>query len=286
VSANEEQQAFWNQGPGGRNWSRHFAVLDGMQREVSALLQMALRPATGERILDAGCGAGALALEIAEAIASPGRDSGRVTGIDISAPLIAIARERAASAGRPDVDFLVADLQDHAFAPAAFDAAVSRFGLMFFADPVAAFRNIRAGTRPGGRLVFVAWAADSGNPWFSEARAAAVARLGAAAPSAPDAPGPLAFAGIPRVLGILAAAGWRDAGARVCDIGLDFEDGLPAALRLAQDAGPVSSVMRERGGSEADLAAILTDLGRRFAGFETDGRLRLPARVNLFEARA
>jgi ubiquinone/menaquinone biosynthesis C-methylase UbiE len=148
---NADQSEFWNLGPG-RNWVRYQADLDAIHGPVTDLLLEACAPQEGERILDVGCGAGASAFALARAV-SP---SGHVRGVDLSVPLIQRAEERRRELDLPNISFEVADAQDHAFESQSFDLVASRFGLMFFSDPVAAFRNIASDLRPGGRIAFAA----------------------------------------------------------------------------------------------------------------------------------
>src|SRR5262249_6517301 len=148
-----------------------------------------------ERVLDVGCGTGQTSIELARR-AGPG---GAVTGIDISAPMLARARARAADAGARTVTFLDADAQTHRFDPASLDVCFSRFGIMFFAAPDAAFANLRSALRPAGRLAFVCWQSMRDNPWMLVPLMAAAAHITLPPPPAPDAPGPFSFADADRV---------------------------------------------------------------------------------------
>ncbi|KAB2877768.1 MAG: class I SAM-dependent methyltransferase, partial [Albidovulum sp.] len=212
--------------------------------------------------------------------AAPG---GRVTGLDISETLLAIARHRAG--GRPNVAFLEADAQTHRFDPASQDAILSRHGLMFFADPLAAFRNLAVALRPGGRIVFLAWADARLNPWVREARAAAEARLGPVPPDPPRTPGMFAFTDRDHVAGLLAAAGFTGIAAEALRTELHLEGTAGDAAALAAAIGPVNYVVRVRGGTESDRVAIAADLATRFRRFETPQGMRVPAVMNLFAAR-
>lgn len=278
---NDGQHTFWNTGPGGQNWARQAGELDTLNRAATDPLLAALAPRPGETILDAGCGAGASCLALAPLLL-PG---GTVTGIDFSEPLLAIAEARRVEAGIANLRFLHGDAQTHPLPEAAFDAVVSRFGLMFFDDTVAAFRNLARSLRPGGRIVFAGWAEAAVNPWFSEPRAAAVARLGPVAPADPDGPGPMAFADTGRVCAMMAAAGLVECRGAAHPITLHHPAGLPALLALAGNVGPIPGILREKDGSEADRDAILADLGRRFAPFATPDGARIPARITLYSAR-
>jgi SAM-dependent methyltransferase len=171
-------------------------------RAHNARLRAATGIRAGERVLDVGCGAGQSTREAARAAAP-----GRVLGIDVSAPMLDRARQLTAAEGLDNVTYEQADAQVHAFAPGQFDLAISRFGTMFFADPVAAFENIARALRPGGRLVMVVWQRREDNEW-------AVAIDDAVPTSEPDES--------PFSLGDPAAARRLLAGAGFDDIG--FED--------------------------------------------------------------
>jgi SAM-dependent methyltransferase len=280
ADANADQAVFWNSGPG-RNWVRYQADLDANHAEITARLLAAAAPKPGENVLDIGCGAGGSTFRLAEAVGP----SGRVDGLDISDPLLALAEDRRQALGLANVAFSAGDAQTAPLAAACYDLVASRFGMMFFADPVAAFRNLAAALRPGGRMVFVAWAGPETNPWFAVPQAAAVARLGPVAPSAPDAPGPMAFRDAPPVLGLLAAAGLVDARAEPADVAIHHPGGLDAIVRMCGEIGTLPRVLREKGGTEADKAAILAMVRTAFAPHVTAEGIRIPARVILYSAR-
>jgi ubiquinone/menaquinone biosynthesis C-methylase UbiE len=177
------------------------AQLDPLGR--AAMARLPLTP--GGRVLDVGCGCGQTLLELADIVGA----SGKVVGVDVSPPMLARARERAAA--RPAISLVQADAQTHPFPPGELDAAYSRFGVMFFQDPRAAFANLRAALRPGGRLAFVCWQALDRNPWAAVPLAAVRRVLPSASPPEmlkPGGPGPFAFADADRVRAILADAGW------------------------------------------------------------------------------
>ena len=169
-----------------------------------------------------------------------------MTGVDISAPLLARAEARRAELGLDGVGFILADAQAHPFAPQGFDLVASRFGMMFFADPVAAFANMRRGLRPGGRIVFAAWAGPERNPWFTLPLRIAEARLGPGAPSDPDGPGPMAFRDLARVRGLLAAAGFAAADAALAQTELHHPGGVARSSTSPSDVGPTARLLREK----------------------------------------
>ena len=281
TEANADQAAFWNDQPG-QNWVSFQPQLDAQLTEITDQLLAASAPRPGERVLDIGCGAGGSTFALADAVGS----TGSVLGLDVSAPLLAHAEERRRGLGLGQVSFALADAQDHPFAPGGFDLAASRFGVMFFADPVAAFGNIARALRPDGRLVFVAWAGPEHNPWFTLPQRLAVARLGPVAPTPPDAPGPMAFRDAGRVVGLLEAAGLRDVRAEAVDLGLPNPGGLDAVLALVGNIGSLPRVLREKGGTPEDRAAILAAIRSELAAFVTPDGVRLPARVIVYAARA
>jgi SAM-dependent methyltransferase len=203
---NTEQFEYWN-GPEGQHWADREDRFDGMLAAFVEPLLDAAAIATDDRVLDVGCGNGGTSLAAARRAAT-----GRVVGVDISGPMLTRARERAAADGIANVDFVHADAQDHDFAgdTAAFDVMISRFGVMFFADPVAAFTNLATGLRPGGGIAFVCWQGLFANEWVAVPAAAIIPIVGAPEAPPPDAPGPFAFADRDRVSGILSDAGFRD----------------------------------------------------------------------------
>lgn len=277
---NADQREFWNAAPG-EQWAERQPELDAFHAEATEVLLDACAPRPGERVLDVGCGAGASSFALAEAVGP----SGRVLGVDLSAPLLRRAEERRRALGARAVRFEMADAQDHPFEAGAFDLAASRFGLMFFADPVAGFRNVAAALRPGGRLAFVAWSGPEDNPWFTLPREVATARLGPVEAPPADAPGPMAFRDRGRVERLLREAGFADALGRRVAVRLHHPEGAEGAAALASRIGPVASVLREREASPEDRAAIHAALVAALGGFAAPDGLRIPAGLNLFTAR-
>ena len=164
----------------------------------------ALQP--GERVLDVGCGHGTTTLDAAQRV-TPG---GAALGIDITARTRRTARRRASAAGIGNVEFLKADAQVHPFQEAGFDAVISRFGVMFFDDPEAAFANLGRAVRPGGRLVIVCPNDPMQSEWVAVAFAAAAPHVGLPDLGPPDAPGPFAFADGNRLERTIRAGGFHD----------------------------------------------------------------------------
>jgi len=230
----DDQAALWN-GIAGRAWVDVQEVLDQTLRPFEDLLVEAV---SGGRVLDVGCGTGTTTLAVARRQGAQGHS----LGVDISAPMIAAAQARAA-AERSRASFVCADAQTHAFAPASFDAILSRFGVMFFADPVAAFANLRRAGRSGAALRFFAWRSAADNPFMTTAERAAAPLLPAFPPRQPDAPGQFAFADAARVERILAESGWADIEIRPIDVTCTLPES--ELVRYATRLGPLGRILHE-----------------------------------------
>jgi SAM-dependent methyltransferase len=204
MDVNEETRRYWNE-EGGQAWVRHAARFDAQLVPFAEMVLAAAAPQPGERVLDIGCGNGALTREMARAV-QPGGD---VTGIDVSEPMVALARSQidpAAPASFVSADAQTADLTGEG----PFDLLVSRFGVMFFDDPVAAFANLRGSLGPEGRLAFVCWQDFLHNPWMLEPMAAALQHVPPPPLLEPGTPGPWAFGDPDRVRTILDRAGFHN----------------------------------------------------------------------------
>jgi SAM-dependent methyltransferase len=279
TTANADQSKYWNTEPG-RKWIVYEKRLNTIFQSINDRLLEHAVPNTGERVLDIGCGTGAMTRDIASRI---GRN-GSVVGVDISSLLLERAEEHQANAELDHIQYLLADAQTHDFDPEYFDLMVSLFGVMFFADPIVAFKNLFGALRSGGRLSFVGWAPISGNPWFEIPRDAAVARLGKPSPPSPRAPGPLAFADIDYVLGILEEAGFSNCSGEVETVNLFYPGAVEEPAHLASDIGPSAVIMRECNGTAEDLAAIQRETTRGFQQFAIEGGVSVPAILNFFDA--
>lgn len=276
---NSEQVRYWNETAPPR-WLRQQAVLDTMLGPLGRRAIAMAAPAGGEQIIDVGCGCGDTTIELAQAVGA----GGRVTGVDVSRAMLARARERAATAGLAQVELVEADAQTRTFA-ATHDLVFSRFGVMFFGDPIAAFSNLRRALRSGGRLVFVCWQALRENPWMEVPLAAAASVIPLSAPPPPGAPGPLAFADADRVRGILERGGFTAVTIAPWSttVVVSGGAGLAGAVDLLLDAGPLASALRE-----ADPAARPTvelAVRRALAPYEGADGVRLGAGVWLVTAR-
>jgi SAM-dependent methyltransferase len=273
-SANADQVTYWND-KAGVTWAE---LQDELDRQIeplgkAAIAALATRP--GEHVLDIGCGCGQTTLDLASRVGA----TGSVTGCDISKPMLAVAKKRAA--GTAHASFIEADAQTHPFKTAAFDAAFSRFGVMFFADPIAAFTNIRRALKPEGRLAFVCWRAMAENLWMTLPLAAGLKHLPPPPPPTPGAPGPFAFADPDKVRSILTGAGFADVDIRPHDAVMSGND-LETATRTALRVGPLGALLREHPDARSAVETSVRDL---LAANLKDGRLNLPGAVWIVTAR-
>jgi SAM-dependent methyltransferase len=203
--ANTAQAEHWDSGQDGAYWLNNQERFDRMLEPFMAMIAAAASLQPGDDVLDVGCGCGATTLAAARIVVH-----GQAAGIDLSGPMLARARARAGAAGLANAVFWQGDAQVHPFGQGTFDTVISRFGTMFFADPAAAFTNIRSAARPGGRLVIASWQPLAANPWLLIPRAALAEHVPSPAPQSDDGPGMFAFADAARLRQILTAAGWRD----------------------------------------------------------------------------
>lgn len=275
MSANQDQSQFWND-VAGANWVELQPVLDRMFAGLVPPLLDGLGLGDGS-VLDVGCGAGALTLAALEHAGAQARG----LGVDISAPLIAAAEARARAISARQASFLVADAQTHAFPPASFDAVLSRFGVMFFDDPVAAFTNLRGAARPDASLRFTAWRSPTENPFMTAIRRAALPFVDLPA-GEPNAPGQFGFADRGHVLRILSAAGWRDVEIEPIDVPCTLpSDALPVYATRMGPLGPLWPAMAP------DLRARLeAPLREAFAMFLDGDEARFTAACWLVTGRA
>lgn len=232
-----DQSALWN-GPGARAWIALQEVLDQVFQPIEDLLVDALSSETASRVLDVGCGTGSTTVAVARRL---GARSG-CTGVDISEPMIAAARGRA-ERERASVTFIVADAQTYAFEPATFDAVMSRFGVMFFNDPVHAFRNLRRAARAGAMARLVVWRGPTENPFMTTAEHAAAPFLPELPPRRPDEPGQFAFADRDRVRRILDESGWSKATIEPIDVPCALPE--TALVHYFTQLGPVGRILQQ-----------------------------------------
>jgi SAM-dependent methyltransferase len=235
---NTDQIAYWN-GPNGQRWTDRQAEQDVLLAPISKALIDRAAAKAGDRVIDVGCGCGSTSIALAGQVAP----SGFVLGIDISGPMLARARELAPK-GAP-VDFVLADATVYPFDPQGFDLLVSRFGVMFFAEPAVSFANLRRALRASGRVAFASWREPRENPWMMAPLQAIYQHVPKLPPQAPEDPGPFAFASEERVNRILGEAGYKAIEMEPVALSLDIAvgRGLDAAVQAALQIGPGSRAL-------------------------------------------
>jgi SAM-dependent methyltransferase len=256
---NAAQYEYWNKiaGPRRVGWG---GFVERRVRAANDLLLARSAVAPGETVLEVGCGTGAATLPLAEAVG----ESGRVVGIDISEPMLAVARQRASESPLGNISLLHADAQVHGFAPDSFDLVASRFGVMFFSDPAAAFRNLAGALKPAGRLCFVCWAPLEDNPQWLMPYGIVMRHLGPPAPKPPHAPGPMAFSDPDYVRSFLGAAGFD--GVRIDrETANIFGSSPQEEAEHACLMGPSGRLIDEKNPDEATRQAIRRELEEAFA---------------------
>src|SRR6266446_7883268 len=259
-----------------RAWAEVRELLELQLAPLGRRALAGLAPQPGERILDIGCGGGETALDLVRAVAP----NGTVVGIDLSAAVLTFAQSAAEGCQR--LQFVQADAQVYPFEPASFDAAFSRFGVMFFADPTVAFINIRRSLRPNGRLAFVCWRALAENPLDILPLRAASAHLPPQPAHDPDAPGPFAFGNPSRVRGFLTSAfvGAIDITAHDEQVG---SGDLDAMLAVCSRVGALGKILRE---NPELRAATLPAVRSALAAHDGPAGARLNAATWVVTARA
>jgi SAM-dependent methyltransferase len=276
VQPGVDQKTLWN-GSAGRAWVHNQRLLDQLFAPFEALLASDGVLGVATRVLDVGCGTGATTLAIARRLGT----QGACVGIDLSEPMIAVARNRAAQE-QVDVRFLAADAQAHAFERADFDLIVSRFGVMFFEDPVRAFANLRRAARADARLSFIAWRSPAENPFMTTAERVAGPLLPNLPVRPPGGPGQFALADPDRVRAVLAESGWSDIDVQAIDVACAMpEDGLVPYLTWL---GPVGQLLQNA--DERTRARIIEPLRAAFAPYVHGGEVRFDAACWHVSARA
>ncbi|HEV2335057.1 MAG TPA: methyltransferase domain-containing protein [Stellaceae bacterium] len=280
AAANAAMRRYWNEVAGPR-WVGLGGAQEARNVEVARMLLEAAAVQPGERVLDVGCGTGATLIPFAAAVGP----QGHATGVDIAAPMLERARERVAEQGLTNVTLLQADAQVHGFAPASFDMVTSRFGVMFFADPTAAFRNLYGALRPGGRLCMAVWAAVAENVHRRIPLEIAVRLLGPPSPQPPHTPDAQVFADLDYFRGVLTAAGFADIAIepkRFHVVGASVS-GMADNVVLF---GAIQRLLDEKHADAATRQRIVKETEAAFAAYATpSGEIRLPGTFLLATAR-
>jgi SAM-dependent methyltransferase len=272
----DEQQKLWN-GPAGHAWVEEQATLDRMFLPFERLLANFVAAESSRRVLDVGCGTGTTTLAAARTLGA----HARCTGIDISEPMIDAARARASREGTP-VRFICDNAQTYTFDGASFDAIISRFGVMFFDDPIQAFANLRHAAAPDAALCVIAWRSAAENPFMTTAERAAAPLLPNLPARRPDAPGQFAFAHSDRVRAILEQSGWTGVAIQPLDAECTLPESelVPYLTRL----GPVGLSLP--GTDESTRARIVETVRAAFEPYVDGIDVRFSAACWHIQARA
>src|SRR5262245_28848293 len=279
LDANAAQRRYWNTVAGPR-WVASPGFRERRNQESLALLLAHLGLSGGESVLEIGPGTGALTLPLAEAVG----EHGRVVAVDISEPMLGAARQKVAERGLHNVTLHSGDAQVFEFEPAAFDLATSRMGVMFFADPAAAFRNIKGALKPGGRLVFACWAPLAENRHWLISYDIALRHVGPPASPPAHEPGPLAFGNPDYIREVLAAAGFTEITVErahpmiIC--GSPEEEARQALLM-----GPTARLIEAKNPAEEVRQTLVREIEAAFAVEAAAGPIRLAATIFLVAAR-
>lgn len=273
-----DQAALWG-GGGAAGWVVLQDLLDRLFQPFEELLVRTVEAVRAMHVLDVGCGTGGTTLAIARHLAG----AGSCTGVDISEPMIGAARARAARAGNSvAVDFIVADAQTHLFPPARFDAIVSRFGVMFFDDVVAAFTNLRRAAKAGAALRAVVWRSAGENPFMTAAERAAAPLLPNLPARRPNEPGQFGFADRAHVHELLERAGWSDVDLQPIDVSCAMsEDALEPYLT---HLGPVGRALQQA--DDALRARVIAAVRPAFDDYVRRGEVRFTAACWMVNASA
>jgi SAM-dependent methyltransferase len=251
------QREYWNSKVG-EEWANQADRMDRMLQSMTDAAFDALKLQPGERVLDIGCGAGATTLTAARQVGA----NGLAVGVDLSRPLLELARKRAAEASGARAEFIEADAGAAPIPGAPFDAAFSRFGVMFFDDPPAAFARLRQTMRRDGRLVFLCWRPFAENLWtFAPLAALAPLLTAPVPPPDPNAPGPFALSDRAKIRSILESSRWRDIEITRWDgdvrIGADAREAARFLLKIGPCARAVADQQLDPAGAERALADFL-----------------------------
>src|SRR3981081_3817125 len=273
---NADQIAYWN-GPGGQHWTDRQQTQDILLAPVCDILIGRAKAKAGERIVDVGCGCGATTIAFAQKVGP----AGHVFGIDISAPMLARARQIAPGGVRGR--FELSDATVYPFVSGSFDLVVSRFGVMFFAKPAISFANMRTALRPSGPLTFACWRQPRDNPWLMVPLQAVYKHVPKLPQLGPEDPGPFSFASEQRVIRILSEAGFSGIEMEPCNLSLDVAvgRGLDAAVETALEIGPASRALE--GQPPEGRSAAANSICEALAPFASGNAVPLAASIRIVE---
>ena len=274
----EQQRDRWN-GPDGENWVEQQEHLDKFLSPVTGPLLEFAAPVPGSTVIDVGCGCGETAVALARAVGP----SGHVIGVDISEPMLGLARRRLE--GFTNATCLLGDASAIPLEGRGAELIFSRFGVMFFGDPVAAFGNLRKGLRPGGRVRFACWRTLKENPWQRVPLDAIFEHVPRPPKPEPEEPGPFSFGDTARVTRILTAAGFEEPTFTPLDIQLDLANGgtVDEAVRRLSELGSMRRALDEAPAGARGPA--IESMRRALAPYASADGVKLPAAVWLVATR-
>lgn len=276
---NAGMSEFWN-GNGGENWVSREARLEASLRPFGQQAMTAGAITGGQQILDIGFGCGDSTIEMAGKVGA----QGQVHGVDISTAMVEAAEKKAAEKGVANVSFECADAQTKAFPVDYYDLVFSRFGVMFFDDPIAAFKNIYTSLKPGGRLAFMCWAPRNQNAWVGLPLQVVAKHLSLPAPPAIEEPGPFSLSEEPRVSGILGAAGFTDIAVELFQTPFVLGGGVDEALSFLMQLSPSGGAINNAEADEPTRARIALDMAELLESHESDGGVSMTAAALLVTA--
>ena len=278
-SSNVQQAEYWNSEPG-QKWVQRDAEMDERLGPITEELIRRSGVRIGDHVLDIGCGGGSSTEQIAHAVGA----NGQVVGIDISEPLLALARARCGNLSQ--VSFENADAQVHQFPMHGLDLLLSRFGVMFFSDPVKAFQNLLKALKPAGQLHFACWATVDENPWFVVPLSIAKEYLGEPEPTPARAAGPLAFSEPNYVLDILTSAGFKDIQIQPTETVMASSDPAEKQVELYLTGGPAARLIAAKAPGDDIMNALRAALVGELRKYETKNTIALGATVHYVSASA
>ncbi len=274
---NSESQKYWNE-DGGNKWAENIDTVESIIESLSAILIEAIAAQNNEVVLDVGCGGGITTMQLAEQVGS----GGSVLGVDVSEPIISVARKRAIDIG--NLEFEQCDAATFALVENSFDIITSRFGVMFFDDPILAFANLHGALKPSGRLVFLCWRALEENPWIAEPVKATFEILPPPADAEkpdPKAPGPFSLADDSHLKMILSSAGFNNIELQAVDERLAMGN-LNDAVSFLMKMGPASEVIEAA--SKEGKMAVAEAMKKVLTSYETTKGVMTPAATWLVSA--